>query len=100
MVLVINLDFEEPSQFMTHLSAWVDGFSKKLANVSVPLEVQDALRKQLQTYVTNYREVELDENQNVIRYLPLYSLAMKSTPTCLSRRECWPPPSASPSLYP
>jgi hypothetical protein len=47
MVLVINLDFEEPALFMSHLSAWIDGFSKKLANVSVSLDVQDRLRKQL-----------------------------------------------------
>lgn len=47
---------------MTHLSAWIDGFSKKLANVQVSLEVQDQLRKQLQLYVTNYKEAELDEN--------------------------------------
>ena len=57
MILVINLDFEEPYGFMNQLSLWIDAISKKMTSVEVKLEVQDKIREKLKLYVANWREV-------------------------------------------
>ena len=67
MIMVINLDFEEPFSFINQLGLWIDAISKKMTSIDIKLEVQDKIRQKMKTYVANWREVQFDENNNIIQ---------------------------------